>query len=222
MLSLKQKIDRILTAGTFAEIGEHETALTFLQDSQQDDTATASAADYGEPLLAGEPMTAREKLESHFTAAAFAEAGEFETARQLLPQYERKQAVLLAIEGETPARATFDHALNLCKRVQANIDILQIRSNGRSDEDGPSEALSALLPKLEERGISYRVTVRRARANDILYDYVRTHRNVVTAIVDSPSLMNREAEEARWKETLKDIAEKLCVPLVTATQRGVR
>ena len=220
MQSLKEKIERMLTAGTFAEVGEHETALGFLLESQTDNTVAAKTGNWRETTRSRTKTTAREKLEHHLMAAAFAEAGEFETAREMLPGYERKQTVLLAIEGTEPSPATFDYAVSLCRRVNAHMDILQMKSDWNSDGDGPSQALSALLPALEHEGISFSVTVRNARPNEILYDYVRIHRDVVTAVIDSPSLRNRETDGAYWTETLRSIAEKLCVPLVTASQRS--
>ncbi len=160
-----------------------------------------------------------EKIESVFTAAAFAEAGEFETARQMLPGRQRKATVLLAIEGDVPNEVTFDYTINLCRRLNADMDILQMISTGCSEGDGPSEALSALFPRLEHEGISFEVTVRTARADEILYDHVRNHRHVVTAVIDSPNLRDKEATETYWRETFRNITQKLSVPLVTALQR---
>jgi hypothetical protein len=42
---------------------------------------------------------------------------------------------------------------------------------------------------------------------------------VVTAVIDSPTLQDKEAGEAYWRETFQNIAQKLAVPLVTALQR---
>jgi hypothetical protein len=219
MKSFKEKIEAILTAVTFAEAGEHETALAFLQDSQRAEEASEKTLDWKGITRSAKKATVREKLQNHFVAATFAEAGEFETARQILPAYERKQTVLLAIEGGIPTKATFDYAVSLCTRMNANLDILQILSQSGSDGDGPSESLAALLPGLEGKGVSFNVTVRKAKAIEILYDYVRTSKNVVTAVIDSPTLRDRETADISWKEALRNVAERISIPLVTVSER---
>ena len=219
MKSFKEKIEAILTAVTFAEAGEHDTALTFLQGSQSAEEASENARDWKGITRSAKKATVREKLQNHFMAAAFAEAGEFETARQILPAYERKQTVLLAVEGRVPTKATFDYAVSLCTRMNANLDILQILEQGSPDGDGPSESLAALLPGLEGKGVSFIVTVRKAKAIEILYDYVRMSKNVVTAVIDSPTLRDRETADIRWKDALRNLAERISIPLVTVSER---
>ncbi len=219
MKSFKEKIEAILTAVTFAEAGEHETALSFLRASHRAEAVSEKARDRKRATHTAKKTTVREKLQNHFVAATFAEAGEFETARQILPAYERKQTVLLAVEGRVPTKATFDYAVNLCTRMNANLDILQILSRSSSEGDGPSERLAALLPGLEGKGVSFNVTVRKAKAIEILYDYVRMRKNVVTAVIDSPNLRDKEAADIGWKETLQNVAERVSIPLVTVSQR---
>ncbi len=219
MKNLIEKIEATFAAVAFAEVGDHESALGFLQSSESDEEATVRPKHRKEKTHSGGKMTVREKLANHFTAAAFAEAGDFETARQMLLGRQRKPTVLLAIEGEVPNEVTFDYTINLCRRLNADMDILQMISNGCPAENGPTEALSALFPRLEHEGISFKVTVRMARADKILYDHVRIHRHVVTAVIDSPNLRNKEATETYWRETFRNITRKLSVPLVTALQR---
>ena len=222
MKNFREKFEAIFTAVTFAEAGEHDSALRFLQDSEIQKEATKRAEDLRETTKSSKSKTIREQLSSHFMAAAFSEAGEYETARQMVSGYERKKAVLLAIEGEIPNETTFDYAVNLCRRLNADMDILQIMSRGRSKEISPSKEISDLLPRLEREGISFNITVREARVDEILYDHVRIHRDVVTAVIDSPTLRNKEAEEIYWRETFRNIAQKLAVPLVTALQRETK
>lgn len=219
MKTFKEKIEAIFTAVTFAEADERESALSFLRSSQSNEEAYKGATRRRETNRSNDSITVGQKLASHFVAAAFAEAGDFQTAREMLPGYQRKQTVLLAIEGDNPNEATFDYTINLCRRLNANMDILQMISRGRHEEVEPSQALAALLTRLDREKISYEVTVREARADEVLYDHVRLHREVVTAVIDSPSLRSKEATETYWQDTFRRISKKLSVPLVTALQR---
>jgi hypothetical protein len=219
MKSFKEKIEAILNAGAFAEAGEYETALGFLRGAERNEETIYKTADRKRTRKPVEKTSIREKLQKHFMAAAFAEAGEFETAREILPAYERKQSVLLAIDGSIPARPAFDYAANLCARMNAELDILQILSRSCPDGRGPSEGLAALLPELREKGVPFNVTVKRAKAGDVFYDYVRIRKNVVTAVIDSPDLVDGEPEDTPWKETLQDVAERVSIPLVTVSPR---
>ena len=219
MTRLKKKVEAMLAAVSFAEAGEHEMALSFLQESQADEMIPELTQAQRKPVHIKKKIGVMEKLESHFMAATFAEAGDFETARQILPNYKRTQTVLLAIEGEYPTKASFDYAFKLCKRVNASLDILQLRSNNGIDSDSPSEGLSALLPRLQEEGIAFKIIVKAAGVKESLFDYVRAHKDVVTAVLDSPRVPNRETESKYWNEAFENIADKLSVPLVTVSQK---
>jgi hypothetical protein len=219
MTSLIKKLEAMLAAVTFAEAGEHETALRFLQESQADEMIPELTQSQKKPVHSKNKIGVMKKLESHFMAATFAEAGDFETARQILPDYKRTQTVLLAIEGEHPTKASFDYAFKLCKRVNASLDILQLRTEKYADANSPSESLSTLLPRLEKEGISYKIIVKTAGVKESLFDYVRVHKDVVTAILDSPRVPNRETESTYWNEAFGNIADKLSVPLVTVSKK---
>ena len=219
MRKLIERIEAILTAETFAEAGEHESALTFLRSSETNGGTTARSKRRNVTKRSRGKVTAGERLAHHFTAAAFAEAGDLDTARQMIHGFNKKQTVLLAIEGEAPNEVSFDYTINLCRRLDANLEILQMIPDGCSEGNVPSDALSALFPRLEREGISFKVTVHMARPGEILYDHLRSHRHVVTAVIDSPSLRDKQAAETYWGEIFRNITQKLFVPLVTALQR---
>jgi hypothetical protein len=219
MRKLMDKIEAVLTAEAFAEAGEHESALTFLQSSEARKGATARSNHRYMRRRSRGKVPVGETLAQHFTAAAFAESGDLDTARRMLHGSKKKQTVLLAIEGEAPNEASFDYTINLCRRLDANLDILQMIPDGGSDGNVPSEALSALLPRLESEGIPFKVTVRMAKAGEILADHLRSLRHVVTAVIDSPSLRDKQATGTNWRGILRNITQKLSVPLVTALQR---
>src|SRR4030067_638984 len=63
------------------------------------------------------------KLETMYAAVAFAEAGEHETARQTLKE---QRKILLALRGEKSDVDAFRYALNMCKRIDAELEILYV------------------------------------------------------------------------------------------------
>ena len=67
----------------------------------------------------------KKKVEDLMSAISFAEEGEFDTAREMLKEERR---VLLAIKENHLDKKTFRYAINTCKRVGADLDILYVSS----------------------------------------------------------------------------------------------
>jgi hypothetical protein len=88
------------------------------------------------------------KFENIMAATAFAEAGEFEMAREMAGT---KQKVLLVLTGRTSDVKCFTYALNFCKRMKAGLEILCMES-GR-------DIVERLDADLRQAGIDYRVNV---------------------------------------------------------------
>jgi hypothetical protein len=65
----------------------------------------------------------KQTFQDTMCAAAFAEAGEFETARQLVMGKSHKK-VLLGTSAANLPMEIFRHAMNLCRRVGASLEIL--------------------------------------------------------------------------------------------------
>ena len=126
MQNWRKKLEAVFSAVTFAEVGEYETALSCLSAERGDgpEKSESKARARERDLSPGESL--KQRLEDHLAAVAFAEAGEFETAVEMLPRSRKRDRVLLAIEGEVPTPSTFDYALSLCKRIDADMDILQM------------------------------------------------------------------------------------------------
>ena len=91
----------------------------------------------------------KKKVEDLMSAISFAEEGEFDTAREMLKEERR---VLLAIKETHMDKKTFRYAINTCKRVGADLDILYVSSSEKI-----SPALEQCLEDLKQEGISFRV-----------------------------------------------------------------
>src|SRR4030042_2726966 len=90
------------------------------------------------------------KLEDIMTASTFAEAGEFEAAREILKEGRR---VLLAMREGEGERKALKYAMNTCKRIGADMDILYLSSA----ESSENPMLKQFFSELQSEGIHYRL-----------------------------------------------------------------
>ncbi len=139
----------------------------------------------------------RERLQQHMAAIAYAEAGEFEAAAELAEPLIKSKTVLLVIEGESPSPEPFAYALNLCKRTDSELDVLQVIEQSRKDGDYEllshkmtegSRNIVGLVRQLEQENIPFKVTIRLGDVSQKLFNYARRHKDVTMVIFDSPSL----------------------------------
>ena len=76
----------------------------------------------------------KEKFQQAMSAAAFAEAGEFETARQIAGKNKNAhKKVLVVLEDEDLNLRLFNYAHDLCKRLGGQLEILHKQGPGRED-----------------------------------------------------------------------------------------
>lgn len=142
------------------------------------------------------------KFEDIMTAASFAEAGEFETAREVLKGERR---VLLAMrEGEVERKA-LTYALNTCKRIGADMDILYLSAI----DAGENPVLKEFFSELHREGINYRLIQKIGRLREEIKNFTDSERNIDFVVVESPAV-------DRWnrEEGLSKILEKIKCPLV--------
>ncbi len=66
-------------------------------------------------------MGLQKKLENIFSAAAFAENGEFETASKIA-----SRSVLLVLRGTESDRASIKYALNVSRRMRARLEVIYV------------------------------------------------------------------------------------------------
>jgi hypothetical protein len=66
----------------------------------------------------------KEKFQQAMSAAAFAEAGEFETARQIAKNKNSHKKVLVVLENEDLNRRILNYAQDLCERLGGQLEIL--------------------------------------------------------------------------------------------------
>ncbi len=144
------------------------------------------------------------KFESAMMAASFAEEGEFDTAKGILKEERR---VLLAVRKDQVDRKTLRYALNTCKRVGANLDILYI---------SPAEALDPLLDQflaeLKGEGIDCRLMRRNGCMKQEIIDYTSIKKEILFAVTESSSNLDVDCK-GRGKK-LSEAWQNLKCPLV--------
>jgi hypothetical protein len=217
--TFKNKLTAMLNAVTFAEAGEHDTAIQCL--------------DHGEPKgRAGESAQSEQSgvhtvasfmglLQDHMVAATFAEAGEFDSAASMLTRGKRPPSVLLLVDRVSPEKHAFSHAVNLCTRLKANMEILIVSHDvSRSqNEEGARTSYSigsfvtALSRVAENRGITCTVFSLNGNVIESLYVHLKQHKEVAALVYGSADGQMGGLKNGLQK-AVERIVDRLSIPLV--------
>jgi hypothetical protein len=165
------------------------------------------------------------KLEEAMTAATFAEAGEFETARQFLQTNKNaRKRVLLGTDKPEIAPRTISYALHLCQRLGGGLEIfhmLNIPENETASDLGQEkEPLAALNQALQEKGVVYQPV----SGLDCLADEVLRHagsrRDILCVVFDALEPDGPKCRKA--KENMIAKFQALHCPVVMYAGASVR
>ncbi len=135
----------------------------------------------------------KKKIEDLMSAISFAEEGEFDTAREMLKE---KQRVLLAIKENHLDKKTFRYAINTCKRVGADLDILymfriQLRKSPLS--------LRQCMEDLKNEGINFTVVQKHGCLKQQIIDYTNNKREILFAVTKSLENLELDCKRQRKK-----------------------
>lgn len=227
---MKKSANKITSIGRNSELKDDGNCDSSLASNTVDRSARSSG---GRSSLSPSVTKMRkegflEKFRKHMTAVAYAEAGEFEVAQEVVNFSRGSSTVLLVIEGTTPDPSTFEHALHLCRRTNSELDVLQVIevSDGTDDYKDVRRSLSdvsqnivGIMKKAEDRGISLKVTVRLGDVNEKLFNYASRHRDVVMVILDSAKARSVSENRKALKRLGERLARKLSIPLITVDPR---
>ncbi|MGB6068440.1 MAG: hypothetical protein WBG50_26830 [Desulfomonilaceae bacterium] len=228
MKKTKNKITSMLNAitssGSTGSENSDEPTHDRLGSGQSGESGSANQAAPTKSRL----QSFRERLQKQMAAIAYAEVGEFQTATELAATSEPSKTVLLVIEGESPNPAPFAYALNLCKRTNAELDVLQVIEQSREGEDYEllshkmiegSRNIVGLVRQLEEDDIPFKVTIRLGDASQKLFNYAKRHKDVAMVIFDSPRLRKETEKSQAWVKVLENISHQLSIPLITVLEK---
>lgn len=144
------------------------------------------------------------KIEDLMSAVSFAEEGEFNTAKEMLKEDRR---VLLAIKREQMDRRTFRYAINACKRIGADLEILYI-----SPVEAIDPALEQCLSEIRDEGINYRLTHKNGCLKQEIIDYTNSKKGVLFAVTESSENLDVDCKGKDKK--LSEAWQDLKCPLV--------
>ncbi len=145
------------------------------------------------------------KLEDILAAAAYAEAGEFETARETLKE---QRTILLALSGATSDKNALRYAVNACKRIGAGLEIMY--------NPEAKNSLKQLQPELKKEEISFSSIKRNGRLEEEVQNYTTANRLILFVVMEIPSedsLYNKKVRN-NFAESWKNLK----CPLVTVSK----
>lgn len=141
------------------------------------------------------------QLENVLSASAFAEAGEYEAARQFIKTDER---VLLVLVGNASDAKSLKYAENFCDRMKATLEVLC--------PAGMKESVEVSLSPIRKKGIDYTVDETDGCLKQAIVDITAGSRDIRYVVVNS----YRDLESGCGKEAniLPDVRDIVRCPLV--------
>jgi len=137
------------------------------------------------------------QFEEIMSAAAFAEAGEFDAAKKIISERRKVLLVLTGIESDMKA---VKFAINISKRIWAGIEILYINK----DKEKKSSLLEGYLKELKTKGIEYQVTEEEGSVKEEIIRFIKKGKDIQFVVIDSEDLGIRSDKDQKedpdeWK-----------------------
>lgn len=225
-MKIKDRIELLLNAITFAETGDYDSAREFL------DQASNSSTRASQPEQAVVECTQIDEgivgeLEKHLLASGVMQPGAIKEALATLGLGKRPTAVLLAVRDESLYASSLCYAVSLCHRLDAHLEVLQIvddacesPSSSRETHD-PSQAVQPELSihRLSKSGLPFQITMRAGEFTEAVNEYLKSHKHVAVVVHDSPAAQEDRKEWKRMHRLIEDLSHRLAVPLVTVAPR---
>ena len=152
----------------------------------------------------------KKKVEDLMSAISFAEEGEFDTAREMLKEERR---VLLAVKENHLDKKTFRYAINTCKRVGADLDILYVSAGEKT-----SPVLEQCMEDLKNEGINFRVVQKHGCLKQQIIDYTNSKKEILFAV--TKSLENLDLDCGGKGKRLSEAWQRLRCPLVVVADNA--
>lgn len=141
----------------------------------------------------------KEKFQKAMSAAAFAEVGEFETARQIAGKNKNAhKKVLVVLEGDDLNKRILKYALDLCKRLGGQLEILH--KPGPKMVDITKTPVWEELQKLGEQ-IVWSSLEQNESLDDRLVEYGRNRRDILCVVLRIDLMEKKpvkKMEEKAW------------------------
>lgn len=145
------------------------------------------------------------KLFDILTAVAFAEEGDFETAKSLIKVKERR--VLLALDNVNISNKVLKYTINICKRLNTSLDIITSVSD--------QTKLSAFFRELQTQDIKFSTTFVHDCIKQAIVEYTESHNDTLFVVLPTSSDIDSGCKS--YKGKFSDLWKKLRCPLVVLT-----
>jgi len=141
----------------------------------------------------------KEKFQRAMSAAAFAEVGEFETARQIAGKNKNAhKKVLVVLEGDELNKRILKYALELCKRLGGQLEILH-KQGPKKIKISETTAWKEFTKKGEE--IACASLESGESLDEKLIEYGRTRRDILCVVLRIELMEKKpvkKMEEKAW------------------------
>jgi len=142
------------------------------------------------------------------SAAAFAEAGEAETARSFIWP---RRTVLLALTPNGADVNSAEYARGVCKRIGAGLEILLVPGG-----EGQSRFLRDFKGQLKEDGIPWRIESTTGCLKKRILEYTDRRSDIHFVVIESSDELDMECDEERG--AVKKFFARLRCPLVVVSE----
>ncbi len=144
------------------------------------------------------------KFEDMNAAVAFAEAGEFDTAREMVKE---KKSILLVLAGTDKDKQSFTYALNACKRLEAEMEIL---FTAQKDPQYGAQ----FFEELERANIMYIVRKDQGCLRETILELTKKRDDLLFVVVDPANIDGTYQEKGNPHQVDSNFLTRLGCPLV--------
>jgi hypothetical protein len=126
------------------------------------------------------------KIEDIMTAVSFAEEGEFHAAREALKE---DRCVLLVLKEGQVEQRILKYAVNACKRIGSDLDILYISETGSMES-----RLREFQSELKKENIKFRIIQRKGIVKEEVIKHTSLEKNILFVVIgseDEPDINNK-------------------------------
>ena len=144
-------------------------------------------------------------FEDAMAAAAYAEAAEFEAARETLKE---RRTIMLALTGQNRDEKAFRFAVNACQRIRADLEILH---TCRKKEFLPGRMKS----DIRSRCIAYSFIRVEGCVREAVQKYTRKRSDILFVVVESTDRLHVDCKKSQ--ESISRSWKDLKCPLVVVS-----
>jgi hypothetical protein len=150
----------------------------------------------------------RKRFEDLMSAASFAEAGEFETARDL---FHGDKKVLLVHTGRESNDKPFRYALNAAKRIGAALRVLSVSRDGAT-----AGMIESYSERARQEAVDFAVEQAKGCIKEAIIGHTKDRRDIQFVVVESNAVLEADCDQEDRK--LRGTLSRLHCPLVMVSE----